>query len=59
MSFVLRSNARPRLGAPDVDEHESRELIGQGETYEAAYAQLEAQLPEGWVLLGIDRDLEA
>ncbi|MFD4328322.1 hypothetical protein ACFWQC_27060 [Nocardioides sp. NPDC058538] len=58
MPYVLRSGARPRLDAPDFDEHEPLELIGQAETYEAAYAQLEAQLPKDWVLVGIDRYLE-
>ena len=43
------------LNAPDVDEHEPIELTGSGDTYEAAYAALEEQLPEGWVLLGIGR----
>lgn len=58
MSFVLRSGARPRLDAPDFDEHEPLELIGRAATYEAAYAQLEEQLPKDWVLLGIDRYFE-
>lgn len=58
MSFVLRSGARPRLDAPDFDEHEPLELIGRAETYESAYAQIEEQLPEKWVLLGVDRYLE-
>ncbi|MGH3997707.1 MAG: hypothetical protein ACRDTJ_09630 [Pseudonocardiaceae bacterium] len=46
------------MTAPDYEDQEPRELIGRAETYEAAYAQLEEQLPEGWVLLGIDRFLE-
>lgn len=58
MTFVLRSAARPRLNAPDFNEHEPRELIAKAETYEAALDQLRDQLPEGWVLLGIDRHLE-
>ena len=59
VSYVLRSRVRPRLNASDVDEHEPRELIGTGETYELALEQLHDQVPEGWVLLGIDRYLEA
>lgn len=55
MSVVLTSRARPRLTAPDVDKHEPIELTGSGDTYEAAKTDLEAQLPEGWVLLGIGR----
>lgn len=55
VSVVLTSRARPQLSAPDVDEHEPIELTGSGDTYEAAYAALEEQLPEGWVLLGIGR----
>lgn len=58
MSYVLRSRVRPQLSAPDVDEHEPRELTATAETYEAALEQLRAQVPEGWVLLGIDRYLE-
>lgn len=58
MSFVLRSGARPRLDAPDFNQHEPLELIGRAGTYESAYAQLEEQLPKDWVLLGIDRYLE-
>lgn len=58
MSYVLRSRVRPRLDAPDFNEHEPRELIATGETYEAALVQLRDQAPEGWVLLGIDRHLE-
>ncbi|MGH3975723.1 MAG: hypothetical protein ACRDS9_20685 [Pseudonocardiaceae bacterium] len=58
MPYILRSSARPRVTAPDYEDQEPRELIGRAETYEAAYAQLEEQLPEGWVLLGIDRFLE-
>lgn len=53
MPVVLTSRARPRLTAPDVDE--PIELTGSGDTYEAAKAALEEQLPEGWVLLGIAR----
>lgn len=55
MSVVLTSRARPKLSAPDVNEHEPIELTGSGDTYEAAKTDLEAQLPEGWVLLGIGR----
>ncbi|MFE3998014.1 hypothetical protein ACFX43_04340 [Nocardioides sp. YIM B13467] len=58
MSVVLTSRARPRLNAPDADEHEPIELTGSGDTYEAAKAALEEQLPEGWPLLGIGRSGE-
>lgn len=61
MSYVLRSGARPRLDAADFDEHEPRELIAEADTYEKARDDLDAQLaqlPEGWVLVGIDRYLE-
>lgn len=58
MSYVLRSSARPRTTAPDYEDQEPRELIAEADTYEAARDQLEAQLPEGWLLLGIDRYLE-
>lgn len=59
VSHVLRSRVRPRLTTSDVEEHEPRELIAEAETYEAALEQLRNQVPEGWVLLGIDRYLEA
>lgn len=58
---VLSSRARPKLSVvPDVDEHEPIEhepieLIGSGDTYEDAKTDLESQLPQGWVLLGIGR----
>lgn len=55
MTYVLRSAARPRLNAADFNEHEPRELTAAAETYEAALEQLRDQVPEGWVLLGIDR----
>lgn len=55
VTYVLRSAARPRLDAPDLNEHERRELAAAAETYEAALEQLRDQLPDGWVLLGIDR----
>ena len=59
MSYILRSSARPRTTASDHDEdQELRVFIGKAETYEEAYAELEAQLPQDWVLLGIDRYLE-
>lgn len=56
--YILRSPARPRPTAPDYEDHEPLELIGTADTYEEAYAQLEAQLPADWVLVGIDRYLE-
>ncbi|MFJ9392159.1 hypothetical protein ACIRON_25275 [Nocardioides sp. NPDC101246] len=58
MSYVLRSAVRPRITDPAFNEHEPRELIATAETYEAALEQLRDQVPEGWVLLGIDRYLE-
>jgi hypothetical protein len=58
VTYVLRSAVRPRLNAPDFNEHEPRELTATAETYEAALEQLCDQVPEGWVLLGIDRYLE-
>lgn len=58
VTYVLRSGVRPRVSAPDYDQHEPRELIASAETYEAALEQLRDQVPEGWVLLGIDRYLE-
>lgn len=58
MSYILRSSARPRTAAPDDEDQEPREFIAEADTYEAARDQLDAQLPEGWVLLGIDRYLE-
>ena len=58
MTLVLRSGVRPRLNAPDFNEHEPRELIATAETYEAALEQLCDQVPPGWVLQGIDRYLE-
>lgn len=58
VAYVLRSKVRPLLTAPDVDEHEPRELIAEAETYEVALEQLRDQAPEGWVLLGVDRYLE-
>lgn len=56
--YVLRSRVRPRLNAPDFNEHEPRELIVTAETYETALKQLRDQVPDGWVLLGIDRYAE-
>lgn len=53
--MVLNSRARPQLSAPDVDEHEPIELTGSGDTYEDAKTDLESQLPQDWVLLGIGR----
>lgn len=58
MTYVLRSAVRPGVNASDFDEHEPRELIASAETYEAALERLHDQVPEGWVLLGIDRYLE-
>ncbi|MBC7285993.1 hypothetical protein [Hoeflea sp.] len=58
MTYVLRSNARPRLNAPDFDEHACRELTASAETYVGALEQLRGQVPDGWVLLGIDRYTE-
>lgn len=60
MAYVLRSRIRPRSDAAGVVDYdqEPRELVAQAETYQAAYAQLHEQLPERWVLLGIDRYLE-
>jgi hypothetical protein len=58
VSYVLRSRVRPRLTAPDVDEHERRELTVEAETYEAALEQLRDRVPEGCVLLGVDCYLE-
>jgi hypothetical protein len=58
VTYVLRSGVRPRLDAPDFDSHEPRELIASSESYEAALEELRDQVPEGWVLLGIDRYLE-
>lgn len=58
MSYILRSRIRPRPGTDGVDDQERRELSAEADTYEAAYAQLHAQLPEGWQLLGVDRYLE-
>lgn len=59
MAVTISSWARPRLSAPDVDEHEPVKLVETGDTYEQArdrlYEKLD-QLPEGWVLLGIDRE---
>lgn len=55
MTYVLRSRARPRLTDPAFNEHEARELTATAETYGAAIEQLRAQVPEGWVLLGIAR----
>ena len=55
MPYVLRSRVRPQLNAPDFTEQEPRELTATAETYEAALEQLQDQVPEGWVLLGIDR----
>lgn len=56
--YILRSLARPRPSAASADDQEPRELIAKADNYDVAYAQLRAQLPEGWVLLGIDRYLE-
>lgn len=55
MSYVLRSRVRPRLTDPAFNDHEPRELTVSAETYEAALEQLRDQVPEGWVLMGIDR----
>lgn len=57
-TVTISSWARPRLTAPDVDQHEPVELVATGDTYEQAKEYLDeklAELPEGWVLLGIDR----
>lgn len=48
----------PASQCPDYDKHESRELTATAETYDDALEQLRNQVPEGWVLLGIDRYLE-
>lgn len=58
MTYVLRSSVRPRLNAADFNEHETRDITASAETYEAAREQLLDQVPEGWVLLGIDRYAE-
>lgn len=61
VSYILRSRIRPRpatTGVVDDDDQEPRELVAEADTYEAAYAQLHEQLPQGWVLLGVDRYLE-
>jgi uncharacterized membrane-anchored protein len=58
VTYVLQSAVRPRLNAPNFNEHERRELTATAETYEAALEYLRDQVPEGWVLLGIDRYVE-
>lgn len=58
VTYVLRSDVRPRINAPDYGAREPRELIASAETYEAALEQLRDQVPPGWVLQGIDRYLE-
>ncbi|MBB3092331.1 hypothetical protein [Nocardioides albus] len=55
MTYVLRSRVRPRLTDPAFNDHEPRELTATAETYGVALAQLRDQVPEGWVLLGIER----
>lgn len=55
MSYALRSRVRPRLTDPAFNEYESREPTASAATYEAALEQLRDQVPEGWVLLGIER----
>lgn len=57
MPVTLQSSIRQRQeqGVKSLDGLEAREITATAETYGEAKAELEQQLPEGWILLGIMR----
>lgn len=51
--MILKATIRtkPEPHAKDRDGLETREISAEGDGYDAAYAGLEAQVPEGWGML--------
>jgi len=41
---------------PHPDTGERRDIQSEAGTYDAAYEQLTAQIPDGWLALGVLRD---
>lgn len=56
MTVTLNTTLKPGPGAvTGQDPEERRRVEATGETYEDAYVALKAQVPEGWLVVGIKR----
>lgn len=56
VSVSLNTTLKPRPGWDEQqDPEERRRIEASADTYEEAYAALKAQVPEGWLVIGVKR----
>lgn len=56
MTVTLNTHLKPRTGAVEGQDPEERRTIeASGATYQEARAALLAQVPEGWIVIGVKR----
>lgn len=53
MHLTATIRQRPAEHARHVDDLETRTIVGTGDTYDAAKADLDPQVPDGWQLLHV------
>jgi len=56
VAITLHTSLKPRPGYDQQqDPGERRHIEASAETYDDAYAALTAQVPDGWLMVGIAR----
>lgn len=53
MLTIIRERMTP--GATTTDGLDSRAIVASGDDYDQAYTALEQQVPDGWIMLGVQR----
>lgn len=48
MRLTATIRLKPADHKTDVSELETRDIVGTGDTYDAAKADLDGQIPDGW-----------
>lgn len=56
VAVALNTDLKPKPGWDERQDPDERQHIeASGQTYEAAYEALMAQVPDGWVVVGVKR----
>lgn len=55
VAITINTDIKPRPALEGQDPAERRHLEATADTYDQAYTALRAQLPDGWLMVGISR----